>query len=46
MSAAYNLGYRTIVIDPKDLFDREKIYQIVMNIKEKYPKDKVFGIGV
>lgn len=37
MSAAYNLGYRTIVIDPKDLFDKEKIYRIVMGIREKHP---------
>ena len=46
MSTAYNLGYRTIVIDPKDLFNKEKIKTIITSFKEKYPKDKTFGIGV
>jgi predicted alpha/beta-fold hydrolase len=46
MSTAYNLGYRTIAIDPIDLFDKEKIHRIILSIKEKYPNEKVFGIGV
>ncbi len=46
MLVAYNLGYRTIGIDPSDVYDRAKLARIVGRYREKYPNEKVFGIGV
>ena len=44
--SAYNLGFRTVVVDPKDLFDKEKICLLVSAFKARYPNEKVFGLGV
>lgn len=46
MLIAYNLGYRTIGLDPTDVHDRKKLASIVRSYREKYPNEKVFGIGV
>jgi len=46
LNTAYNLGFRTVAIDPKDLHDKDKINQIVNHIKERHPSSKLFGIGV
>jgi hypothetical protein len=34
MLAIYKLGYRTICIDPKDLFDKDKIIRIIETYKK------------
>lgn len=46
MLAAYNLGYRVVAIDPKDLYDTSKIDKIVNTFREKYPQSAVLGVGV
>ena len=38
MLASYNLGFRAVAIDPKDLFNKEKIDAIVQHIRTRYPK--------
>lgn len=43
---SYNLGYRVVALDPKDLYDIKQIKKIVEHLKEKYPKSDVLGIGV
>jgi hypothetical protein len=37
MLVAYNLGYRTIALDPSDLHDRSKLARIVNTYRSKYP---------
>lgn len=37
MLVAYNLGYRTIALDPTDLHDRSKLARIVEAYRNKYP---------
>jgi hypothetical protein len=37
MLVAYNLGYRTIGLDPSDVHDRKKLASIVRGYREKYP---------
>lgn len=46
MLVAYNLGYRTIAIDPSDLHDRTKLASIIRSYCQKYPNVEVFGIGI
>jgi len=46
MLAIYKLGYRTICIDPKDLFDKDKIIRIIETYKKEFPNEKIFGVGV
>ena len=42
----YNLGYRVVAIDPKDLHDLEKINRITKKLQEKYPQSRFYGVGV
>lgn len=46
MLASYNLGYRVVALDPKDLYDTRKIANIVNHLKEKFPKSEVLGVGI
>jgi pimeloyl-ACP methyl ester carboxylesterase len=46
MLTAYNLGYRTLAVDPSDLHDRSRMERIARHYRQKYPKEKMFGIGV
>lgn len=46
LKSAYNLGFRTVAIDPKDLHDKDKIDRIVNYIRQKHPSCKLFGVGI
>ena len=46
MLTAYNLGYRTVAVDPKDLFDQSQIHQVVEHVRKEHPSGKFYAMGV